>query len=70
MQGKAVYTRPKVVRFFPGPCASGSYVHWAALYTLMYKCYHLYLFTLDVSYVLQIAEFVYGMLLMVAWCIH
>jgi hypothetical protein len=39
-------------------------------YTVIYKCYHLYLFTLDVSYVLQIAEFVYGMLLMVAWCIH
>jgi hypothetical protein len=27
MQGKTVYIRPKVV----GPCASGSYVHWAAL---------------------------------------
>jgi hypothetical protein len=31
MQGKVVYTRPKVVRPFPGPCASGSYVQRAAL---------------------------------------
>jgi hypothetical protein len=28
MQGKAVYIRSKVV----GPCTSGSYVHWAALF--------------------------------------
>jgi hypothetical protein len=31
MQGKVVYIRPKVDRPFPGPYASGSYVHWAAL---------------------------------------
>jgi hypothetical protein len=30
IQGKATYIRPKVVKHFPGPCASGSYVHWAA----------------------------------------
>jgi hypothetical protein len=29
MQGKTTYMRPKVVRPFPGPCASGSYVHRA-----------------------------------------
>jgi hypothetical protein len=32
MQGKAVYIRPKVVRPFPGDCASGSYVHQAAFF--------------------------------------
>jgi hypothetical protein len=32
MQGKTAYIRPKVVGPFPGPCASGSYVHWAALF--------------------------------------
>jgi hypothetical protein len=31
MQGKAAYIRPKVV----GPCASGSYVHRAALFILL-----------------------------------
>jgi hypothetical protein len=30
MQGKAVYIRTKVVRPFPRPCASGSYVHQVA----------------------------------------
>jgi hypothetical protein len=35
MQGKALYIRPKVVRPFPIPCASGSYVHRAALYILL-----------------------------------
>jgi hypothetical protein len=34
MQGKTAYIRPKVVRPFSGPWASGSYVHWAALYYL------------------------------------
>jgi hypothetical protein len=29
--GKAAYIRPKVVGPFLGPCASRSYVHWAAL---------------------------------------
>jgi hypothetical protein len=29
MQGKAAYIRPKVVRPFPGPYASGNYVHRA-----------------------------------------
>jgi hypothetical protein len=32
MQGKATYVRPKVVGPFPGPYASGSYVHRAALF--------------------------------------
>jgi hypothetical protein len=32
MQGKTVYIRPKVVGSFPVLCASGSYVHWAALF--------------------------------------
>jgi hypothetical protein len=31
MQGKVAYIRPKVVRPFYGPGASGSYVHRAAL---------------------------------------
>lgn len=31
MQEKAAYKRPKVVGPFPGPCASGSYMHRAAL---------------------------------------
>jgi hypothetical protein len=31
MQGKVAYIRPKVVGSFPGPYASGSYVHRAAL---------------------------------------
>jgi hypothetical protein len=30
MHGKDVYIRPKVVRPFPEPCASRSYVHQAA----------------------------------------
>jgi hypothetical protein len=34
MRGKAVYIRPKVVRPFPEPCASWSYVHRAALFLL------------------------------------
>jgi hypothetical protein len=34
MQGKAVYIRSKVVGPFPGPCASRSYVHRAALFSL------------------------------------
>jgi hypothetical protein len=33
MQGKAAYIRLKVVAPFPGPCASGSYVHRAALFS-------------------------------------
>jgi hypothetical protein len=38
MQGKAAYTRPKVVGLFPGPCASGSYVHpCCAFYTLNFS---------------------------------
>jgi hypothetical protein len=32
MQGKFVYIRPKVVRPFPRPCGSGSYVQRAAIY--------------------------------------
>jgi hypothetical protein len=35
MQGKAAYTRPKVVGHFPGPYASGSYVHQATLFSLV-----------------------------------
>jgi hypothetical protein len=31
MQGKAAYIRPKVVRPFPEPCTSESYMHQAAL---------------------------------------
>jgi hypothetical protein len=34
MQGKAAYTRAKVVRPFLGSCASGSYVHRAVLFYL------------------------------------
>jgi hypothetical protein len=34
MQGKVVYIRPKVVGPFPGPCASGSNMHRAALFSL------------------------------------
>jgi hypothetical protein len=30
--------RPKVVRPFPGPCASGSYVHWAAFFSCLLLC--------------------------------
>ncbi len=33
MQGKTAYIRPKLVSPFPGPCASGSYVHRAALFS-------------------------------------
>jgi hypothetical protein len=33
MQGKTVYIKPKVVRPFPGPGASGSYMHQAALFS-------------------------------------
>jgi hypothetical protein len=36
MLGKAMYIRPKVVGHFPRPCASGSYVHRAALFILIY----------------------------------
>jgi hypothetical protein len=32
MQGKVVYIKPKVVRHFPEPCASGSYLHRAAFF--------------------------------------
>jgi hypothetical protein len=32
MQDKTAYIRPTVVRPFPGPCTSGSYVHRAALF--------------------------------------
>jgi hypothetical protein len=35
MQKKIVYVRPKVVRLFSKPDASGSYVHWAALYSII-----------------------------------
>jgi hypothetical protein len=31
----SVYIIPKVVGPFPGPCASGSYVHWAALFVVV-----------------------------------
>jgi hypothetical protein len=34
--GKAAYIRPKVVGPFPGPCASNSSVHWAALYDTIF----------------------------------
>jgi hypothetical protein len=32
MQEKAMYIRPKVVGPFPGPYATGSYMHWAVLF--------------------------------------
>jgi len=32
MQGKAAYKKTQVVGLFPGPCASGSYMHRAALF--------------------------------------
>jgi hypothetical protein len=32
MEGKVAYIRPKVVEPFARPYASGSYVHWAALF--------------------------------------
>jgi hypothetical protein len=32
MQGNVAYIRPKMVGPLPGPCASGSYVHQAALF--------------------------------------
>jgi hypothetical protein len=35
MQGKAAYIRPKVVGPFPELCASGSYIHRAALFTII-----------------------------------
>jgi hypothetical protein len=35
MQGKNTYIRPKVIRSFPRPCASGSYMHRAALFLLV-----------------------------------
>jgi hypothetical protein len=31
IQRKVVYIKPQVVGTFPGPCASGSYLHWAAI---------------------------------------
>jgi hypothetical protein len=34
MQGKAAYIRAKVVGPFPEPCASGNYVHRAALFDI------------------------------------
>jgi hypothetical protein len=34
LAGKVVYIRPKVVGLFSGPCASGSYVHRAALWPI------------------------------------
>jgi hypothetical protein len=33
IQGEAAYIRLKLVGPFPGPCASRSYMHRAALYT-------------------------------------
>jgi hypothetical protein len=36
MQEKVVYRRPKVIGPFPGPCASGSYVHRAAFFLSHY----------------------------------
>jgi hypothetical protein len=41
MQGKVAYIRPKVVGPFPGPCASESYVHWAALLTTSWHIHEL-----------------------------
>jgi hypothetical protein len=35
MQGKAAYIRSKVV----GPNASGSYMHWAALFCKLYEAH-------------------------------
>jgi hypothetical protein len=40
MQENVAYIRPKVVRLFPGPCASGCYVHRATL-LLLYACRYL-----------------------------
>jgi hypothetical protein len=37
MQGKSAYIKPKVVRPFPGPYASRSYVHRAALFSYLVK---------------------------------
>jgi hypothetical protein len=37
MQGKAAYIRPKVVRPFPEPYASRSYMHRAALSSFFFK---------------------------------
>jgi hypothetical protein len=47
MQENTAYIRPKVVRPFPGPCISGSYVHQAAFFltTLIIVC--LTAFTMD-----------------------
>jgi hypothetical protein len=39
MQEKTAYIRPKVVGPFPGPCASGSYVHRATLYWMIKLSY-------------------------------
>jgi hypothetical protein len=38
MQENTAYIRPKVVGPFPGPCASRSYVHPAALYSASGIC--------------------------------
>jgi hypothetical protein len=37
MQGKAAYIRPKAVGPFPGPYASGSYVHRAAFFLMCFN---------------------------------
>jgi hypothetical protein len=40
MQRKAAYIRHKVVGPFPRPCVSRSYVHWAALFIILYGSLH------------------------------
>jgi hypothetical protein len=32
IQKNVAYIRPKMIGSFPEPCASGTYMHWAALY--------------------------------------
>jgi hypothetical protein len=48
MQGNVAYIRSKVVGPFPGPCASGSYVHQTALF--YYKDQQKYHFCHENSY--------------------
>jgi hypothetical protein len=55
MQGNATYIRPKVVGPFPGPCASGSYVHRDALFLEM--AHHVGLQHFDILAYIKVMSF-------------
>jgi hypothetical protein len=48
--GKA-YIRPKVIRHFSRPCASGSYVHQATFFLMQTTCYSIISYLRPESYV-------------------